>query len=155
MTISCKHLMSAALFFMAILAAPITAAAFGALAVGEPVDIAKRGVAVGFARNFATKAEAEAQALKKCLGFQGAPPDTRALCKVVKTFEKLCFAIALDPKAGTPGFGWSIGATRAEAERSAMNKCNNTAGKGRQKFCQVNVKEAGCDGEASTPPQSN
>jgi hypothetical protein len=129
-----------------------TAAAFGALAVGEPPNISKQGLATGNGYNYSTKEGAEARALKECLTFKGAPPATRGLCKVVITFEKQCFAIAMDPKAGTPGFGWSVMKEKAEAETSAMNQCRKTAGSARVKFCEV--ADSKCDeNDSSSPPQ--
>ena len=122
-------------------ASPATAA--GALAIGEPTRIEKRGVAVGGAYNFKSKEMAEAEALKSCLGFKDAPPDTRALCKVVKSFENECYAIALDPKNGTPGFGWAIKAKQAQADDAAMDNCQSTAGRSRAKFCKVMLSN--CD----------
>ncbi|MEO8319538.1 MAG: DUF4189 domain-containing protein, partial [Bradyrhizobium sp.] len=70
-------------------------------------------------------------------------PDTRALCKVAKTFENQCLSTALDPKAGTPGFGWAIETKRAEAEAEALENCRRTAGKGRVNFCKTMTSE--CD----------
>jgi Domain of unknown function (DUF4189) len=128
-------------------AASSPAAAFGAIAVGEPKSIAKGGLAVGYSTKYATKEQAEAAALKECLTFQPAPADTRALCKIVKTFEKQCVGVAIDPKGGTPGFGWAVMATKAEADDAAMSGCRDTAGKSRVKFCQITVSK--CDIEDS------
>jgi hypothetical protein len=128
-------------------AAPSPAAAFGAIAVGEPKSVAKGGLAVGFATNFATKEQAELAALKECLTFQDAPATTRALCKNAKTFEKQCVAVAIDPKGGTPGFGWAVMTTKADADNSAMNGCRDTAGKSRVEFCKITVSK--CDSENS------
>jgi hypothetical protein len=118
-------------------------AAFGALAVGEPADVSKQGLATGNGYNYPTKEGAEARALKECLTFTGAPPTTRALCKVIITFEKQCFAIAMDPKSGTPGWGWAVRNEKAEAEDSAMDRCRKTAGSTRVKFCKV--ADSKCD----------
>lgn len=119
------------------------AVAFGAMAVGETGNITTGGVAVGSSRNYASKDAAEARALKECLAFPDAPAETRARCKIVASFEKRCYAVALDPKAGTPGFGWSVRASRSIAESAALDDCRDTAGKSRAKFCKITVLE--CD----------
>ena len=117
--------------------------AFGAMAIGETGNIAKDGVAVGAARNYENKDAAEARALKECLAFPDAPATTRTKCKIVASFEKRCYAVALDPKAGTPGFGWAVRASRSIAESAAMDDCRDTAGKARVKFCKITLLE--CD----------
>lgn len=151
MNISCGHIARAAACLMAAaVAGPSPAAAFGAVALGEPASIAKQGVAIGLSRNYSSKEGAEARALKECLSFVDAPPDTRALCKIIRTFEKQCYAVAIDPQAGTPGFGWSIMPTKAEAESSAMNRCRETAGASRVKFCKVATSD--CDSAENPPP---
>lgn len=134
---------AAAGLMAAVATAPDPAAAFGAVAIGEPANIAKRGVAIGTGYNYPTKEGAEARALKECLAFKDAPPDTRALCKVVKTFERQCYAIALDPKNGTPGFGWSVMTEKTQAESAAMARCRDTAGKSRVQFCKMTASN--CD----------
>jgi hypothetical protein len=155
MSFSCERIAQVAACLMAAaVAAPGSAAAFGAIAVGEPANIAKRGVALGLSYSYSIKEEAEASALKYCLNFKDAPADTRALCKLVKTFDKQCAAVALDPKNGTPGFGWAVMTNKAEAEKSAMDRCRETAGASRIKFCKLTNSE--CDNPKSpSPPQSN
>jgi hypothetical protein len=128
---------------------PSPAVSAGALAIGEPAHIEKRGLAIGTAYNAGSREAAEAGALKRCLNFMDAPPDTRALCKVVKTFENQCSSTALDPKAGTPGFGWAVMDKRADAEAAAVDNCRRTAGKSRVEFCKVATSE--CD-EPRPPP---
>src|SRR5258708_40073134 len=87
-------------------AAPLPAAAHGALAVGLPDDVAKKGVAIGFSFDYGNRAEAEARALQECQNFMDAPPATRELCRVIDAFANACVGIALDPDPGTPGVGW-------------------------------------------------
>jgi alpha-D-ribose 1-methylphosphonate 5-triphosphate synthase subunit PhnG len=58
-----------------------------------------------------------------------------------------CAAVAIDKKAGTPGFGWSIGIDKATAQREALAHCIATAGKSREKFCEQSVFF--CDGTAA------
>lgn len=127
-----------------------SAFAFGALAFGEPSNVSKEGIAIGDGVNYATKEGAEARAMKECLSFKGAPVATRSLCKVVITFEKQCFAIALDPKNGTPGWGWAMKKETAEAETFAIDQCRKTAGPSRVNFCKVTLSH--CDETNSQSP---
>jgi hypothetical protein len=149
-----KDIVSAA-FLVAFLAGSASPAiSAGALAIGEPKHIEKGGVAVGFAYNYANKDAAEAEALKRCLAFKGAPAATRVLCKVVKSYESQCHAIALDPKDGTPGFGWAVMTEQAKADEAALDNCRRTAGKSRVEFCKVT--KSACDNlgtSEKSPPQ--
>jgi Domain of unknown function (DUF4189) len=120
------------------------ASADGALAVGLPADVARQGVAMGWAINFSSRQEAQAQAMKDCRNFKDAPEATRSLCKVVESFRGQCVAIALDPELGTPGVGWAVAGAQPAAEGAAMAACVASAGRDRQKNCEVAV--AKCDG---------
>jgi uncharacterized protein DUF4189 len=124
---------------------PSLAVADGAIAVGLPKDVARQGVALGTSWNYDSPEGARARALQECLSFQDAPADTRKLCKVVQTFKGACVAVALDPQAGTPGVGWAVAPTRYDADTSAMQKCKDTAGAGRQQFCKITSSR--CDGQ--------
>jgi hypothetical protein len=108
-----------------------------ALAVGLPPDVAKQGIAIGYALNYAKKEEAQAEALKRCREFRDAPQATRDLCKIVENFRDRCMAIALDPEIGTTGLGWSVAKKQEMAEEIAMDKCVDTAGKKRRDFCRI------------------
>lgn len=108
-----------------------------ALAVGLPADVAKQGVAMGYALNYASKEEAQAEALKRCRAFKDAPQATRDICKIVENFRDRCMAIALDPDAGTTGLGWSVSKKQELAEEIAMERCAETAGKKRRGFCRI------------------
>jgi len=108
-----------------------------ALAVGLPADVAKQGIAMGYALNHATKEAAQAEALKRCREFRDAPQSTRDLCKIVENFRDRCVAIALDPDIGTTGLGWSVAKKQEQAEEMAMEKCVDTAGKKRRDFCRI------------------
>src|SRR5262245_23655709 len=79
-----------------------------ALAVGQPPDLTKQGLAMGWALNYATKEAAQAEALKRCRGYRDAPAGTRELCKIVESFRISCLAVAIDPDYGTTGFGWGV-----------------------------------------------
>jgi hypothetical protein len=124
-------------------------AAKGALAIGEPADIAQRGVAVGYSFNFESQDAANTAALQKCLTQPDAPPDTQALCKVVRVFSKKCVVISLDPQAGTPGFGWAIAKTEKAAASKSMAMCHKTAGADRRKYCVIS--KSACDVGDKTP----
>jgi len=130
-----------AFFALIVLAAtvlrPGTGNADAALAVGLPADVAKQGVAMGYALNYANKEEAQAEALKRCRAFRDAPQATRDICKIVENFRDRCIAIALDPEVGTTGLGWSVAKKQDMAEEIAMDKCVDTAGKKRRDFCRI------------------
>jgi hypothetical protein len=111
------------------------AAAEGALAVGASGNVAKDGIALGGAIDKPTKQAAIDQALATCRKYDGAPK-MAALCRIVATFTRECFATAYDPKSGTPGVGWAIGPDKATAEERALAACQATAGASRRKFCK-------------------
>lgn len=116
----------------------------GAVAVGQPRDIAADGWSIGMSGNYKTEAEARKRALDECRTSKDAPPSTRNLCKIVRMFKNACAAAALDPKAGTPGAGWALAATRQEAQQGALEACRKTAGKERENFCEISAVQ--CDG---------
>jgi len=119
------------------------ASAEGALAVGVTSSVTKDGVAFGTAINYKSEEEARKAALDYCHKFKGAPKAV-AQCKLVGTFKDKCYAISMDPKAGTPGAGWSIAVEKADAEKRAVANCKATAGSDRRQFCIV--QESKCDG---------
>ena len=122
-----------------------SAFAFGALAVGEPADVAKDGLAMGWSADLGSQDAASAEALDWCHKINDPPvsEETRALCKVVLTFTHQCFAVAFDKKPKTPGRGWAIAATKEEAAAAALEKCKSTAGAGREGFCEIALND--CD----------
>lgn len=124
--------------------APVNA--FGALAVGETADgVAKDGVAMGTAWNYTSQDEANGVALKDCHDFKSAPR-AAVQCKLVGTINaKQCYAISMDPKAGTPGVGWAIADDKTAAESQAVANCKVSAGSDRAQFCTV--AESNCDGQ--------
>ena len=128
---------------------PCTAAPEGALAVGQPAD-PKQGFSYGVSWDYATPDEARERALARCRE-QGAPEPARALCKVIRAFTKQCVAVALDPKAGTPGAGWAIATTREAAEADATRNCQAAAGRSRQRYCKVISSRCDGGGEQSRP----
>jgi len=137
----------AAGLLIGILARPDGAAADGALAVGEPADVASEGFAYGFALDEPTTEKASAAALRDCkTPTQGIDPRAQALCAVVQAFKNQCFAVAMDPKDATPGAGWAVADDKESAARAALAKCVATAGDDRRDACEVT--HSGCDGKA-------
>lgn len=102
----------------------------------------KEGFSYGSAYNYSTEEEARTKALERCRSTKS--DFRRKLCTVVATFNGQCIAVAMDPKDGTPGVGWSIAETKEVAERHALAKCKATAGPGRRDECRVE-QGAGCD----------
>ncbi len=123
------------------------ALAYGALAIGEPDDVAKDGLAMGWSADIATEEAASAEALNWCkAGGEPKPKaETGALCKVVLTFTYQCVGIALDQTPHTPGRGWALAATKEEAAAAALDACKATAGAGREGFCEITIND--CDVE--------
>jgi hypothetical protein len=117
-----------------------SARADGALAVGTTGDVVKHGIAFGMVVD-EPKDTAAATALKRCRTFKAREAAER--CQVVATFSGQCFAVAYDPKSGTPGAGWGVGPDQATANGKAIAMCEETAGAGRKGYCQV--ESAGCD----------
>jgi hypothetical protein len=124
---------------------PPESLAEGALAIGHPVDVAKDGFAFGLSYNYATQADAEANALRLCRNAK-ATKKSRSLCTVIENYSNRCMAVAIDPADGTPGVGWGGGDNLGEAESEALFECRSTAGPDRQGACQVSVSD--CDGVA-------
>jgi hypothetical protein len=122
--------------------------AAGALAIGLPSDVAKEGVAMFTHVGARTAEEAKAKALAGCKSIKGASDKSKALCKVVASFQNQCVAEALDPQNGTPGFGWALASSGAEAKKQAIANCRDTAGPARQDACIVDQEGLWCDGSA-------
>lgn len=137
-------LSGAAIVAATLLLAPQRADAAGAVAIGLPDNVVTGGIAIGRSWNFGSEREARERALHECRTFQDAPPQTRELCRVIRVFRNECSAVALDPQAGTPGYGWAVAETRALAEEDALRLCRHTAGN-RARYCKL-VGSTGCDG---------
>lgn len=123
---------------------PATANATGALAIGEPKNLAD-GFASGWSVGQTSEDVANAKAYEQCRDKADAPDQIRALCKVVRTFTNQCVAIALDTEPGATGTGYAVAPSKAEAERKALDDCRATAGN-RAQHCRV--INGGCDGDA-------
>jgi len=122
---------------------PHPASADGAVAVGVPPDVSKAGYAYGRNTNSKEMTNAKEHALNNCHTAKDASEEARNLCVVVMTFSNQCIALALDPKAGTPGAGWAVAPGREAAERQAMAQCVATAGPSRRDFCKIS--DSACD----------
>jgi hypothetical protein len=112
--------------------------AAGAVAVGQPADVSKDGIAIFTHVKANSAAEAKEKALAGCKSLPNSSETSKALCKIVATFENQCVAEALDPQNGTPGFGWA----------QALSNCRDTAGPTRQDKCVVGSDGLWCDGSA-------
>lgn len=118
----------------------------GAMAVGSTGDISKDGLAIGRSRNDPSPDVAERKALQACRDFKDAPQRTRDRCRIIANYKNECAASALDPKAGTPGWGYAVARDSDTAGERAIAACKATAGEGREKFCRLD--EMVCDGNA-------
>jgi hypothetical protein len=125
-----------------------TSMADGALAVGIPAGGAVNGFAGGHSLNAADMATARQKAVEGCHKSIGASEAAKNACSVVVTFKDQCYAIALDPKDGTPGVGWGVAENQDAADSQALQQCQNTAGADRAQFCTVSKQNHGCDGNA-------
>jgi len=121
-------------------------AADGAVAIGLPDNVAKQGVAQGYSYNAKNSDEALRVAMGYCQDVTKSSKQAVALCKAVKFFHDQCASFALDPKPGTPGYGWGVGDDKEAAEKASMSMCLNTAGASRQAYCKVVASD--CDGAA-------
>jgi hypothetical protein len=119
-------------------------AAAGAIAIGRPDDVAKRGISMGFSADRDTIAEAKARSMILCRDSGTLLSST--LCNVVATFENQCVAVAIDPQVGTPGFGWAVADTEQASKNKALSTCQDTAGRTRQDACRIT--DSYCDGSA-------
>jgi Domain of unknown function (DUF4189) len=122
--------------------------AAGAVASGVPADIAKDGVAIFTHVNAASSELAKKKALEGCKNLSNASTTSKALCKIVATFENQCVAESLDPESGTPGFGWAMARNSRQAKEQALSNCRDTAGPTRQDKCVVGPQDLWCDGTA-------
>jgi hypothetical protein len=129
-------------------AAPPRSWADGAVALGSTGDVVRDGIAFGLAVNEAKETAAET-AVKRCRTFKARAAAER--CKIVATFSGECFAIAYDPKPGTPGAGWGVGPDQITANLKAIAMCEQEAGPARKGFCQVETGACDTTGRRTEP----
>ncbi len=120
------------------------ARADAALVVSHVGDVARQGLAMGWAVDYASKEAAEKEALARCRAFADAPQATRDACRVVESFRDRCLAVALDSEPGTTGVGWEVHKNRDWAEEGAMEKCAESSSPKRRTSCRVALIR--CDG---------
>ena len=116
---------------------PAAANAEGAIAIGQPADVASQGFAYGMVGNVQTAEKASQAALDSCRSAKGASGTARSVCQVVQTLHQQCAAVAMDPAKGTPGAGWSVAYDKKTAETQALKQCYDTAGADRKSFCVI------------------
>jgi hypothetical protein len=117
----------------------------GAVAVGTTGNVVADGIAFGMVVDV-PKATAAATAVQRCRTFHARAAADR--CKVVATFSGACFAVAYDPKPGTPGAGWGVGPDQDTADAKAIAMCEAAAGSARKGYCRVET--GGCDTTGQT-----
>jgi Domain of unknown function (DUF4189) len=128
------------ILLLLIILAPHAVWAFGAVALGVPPSVSEDGIAMGASWNLPTPEAAAAEARRRCAQFSDAPAKTRALCEVVRTFERQCVAIAADPAPGGEEWGWAVADTTEAAEERALRSCKTS----HLRFCLIAA--SGCDG---------
>ena len=119
--------------------------AAGAYAVGLDGD-ASHGFAFGSVYDVKNAEIAKFDALQMCRQYGFDYPEARAAagnCAVVSAFTRQCFALALDPKPGTPGYGLATAGTQDAANAQAVRNCQQTSASDRKPFCAVDT--TGCD----------
>jgi len=136
--------LTGALLLAGTLAGTDRARADAALAVSQIGDVAKQGVAIGWAVDYASKEAAQTEALARCRAFPDAPNATREACRIVETFADRCLAVALDAAPGTAGVGWGVHKNRDWAEEEAMERCAEASAPKRRESCRVALIR--CDG---------
>ena len=137
-----------ALILVTTLAATASCMAIGALAIGEPAEVATDGLSMFTFVNAGSTKEAKAKALNGCKTTETASLTSKKLCKIVVTFSNKCIAEAIDPKEFTPGWGWAMADNSDDAKSQAMEKCRATAGPDRRDACEIGQKALWCDGRA-------
>ena len=118
------------------------------IAIAEPQDVARDGFAVGVSYNYGTRGEADAEALHQCRTFMEVTAEVRQLCAIRATFDNQCVSVAMDPQAGTYGWGWAIYPTQPGADEIALRNCRNASAPDRAGYCQVTLRH--CDGTADS-----
>ena len=120
----------------ALVATAISAYAHGAVATGGITDGSPYGSAYGISYGWATKAKADAKALEECekhRGKLGSP------CEIVADYARAWASVAIDPKGGTPGFGWAVESDKKTVEARALFRCRATSPEDRKPFCAVSA----------------
>jgi hypothetical protein len=141
-----RRVILGAIVLAAVFAQTHPGTAAGAIAIGQPDDVAKRGISMGFSADRDTIAEAKARSMILCRDSGTLISST--LCRIVATFENQCVAVAIDPQVGTPGFGWAVADTEQASKNKALSACQATAGPSRRDACRIT--DSYCDGSAKS-----
>ena len=119
------------------------ALAQSSIALGQPDNVARDGVSFGIAYNQPDHDAADARAMAECRNGPDVTPAARDRCAVIVRFDNRCVAIALDPRAGTHGFGWAVFDRQEDADDVAIANCRATAREQRD-YCVITTRR--CDG---------
>ncbi len=118
----------------------------GFLALGQPDNIARDGLAFGTQYNDADPNRAQRMSLAQCQVSE-ASERARNACKIIGPLIDQCYALALDSRASPHGVGLAMAEERQRAALLAMEKCRKTAGPAHRDSCAIIAN--GCDGEAN------
>jgi hypothetical protein len=129
------------LAFCAALVFSGSAFANGALAIGGNPLQAAAGIAVGAAINATSAQNAETAALQNCRTGASSAAQAKALCKVIMSFRHEWLSIATDPAPKMSGFGWSVDADKATAERNALTECRIASTVERSQYCVIGLSK--------------
>ena len=120
------------------------ALADGSIAVARSKDDLRFNMGVSY--NFASRAEADAEAMRQCEAAENAlPAADRATCLVINAYDDMCMALARDTGAGGTAWGWGTNFYQADADTRALQECRNSAG-ARGDQCTITMRH--CDGSA-------
>ncbi len=118
----------------------------GFLALGQPGNIPRDGLAFGTHYNDADPNRAQRMSLVQCQVSE-ASERARSACKIIGPLIDQCYALALDSRAAPRGVGLAMAEERQRAALLAMEQCRNTAGPAHRDSCAIISK--GRDGEAN------
>jgi hypothetical protein len=104
---------------------PFTVQAYSAFAIAQPADIAHQGVADGTGFNYATPAAAQERAMSEC-NARAEHEHIQVQCRLMTNFDHKFLVVALDPVAGTPGYGWAISDSQEVATEQALDNCRRS-----------------------------
>ena len=125
---------------------PAPALAQSSIAIGQPADKAAGGVTFGVWAGAQTHDRADVEALRLCRTTEGSSKQAHNMCTVVARYDNQCVSFAMDPRAGTYGFGWAVFPTQALADRVALANCRASA-RDQRNFCVISLRH--CDGSAA------
>jgi FHA domain/Domain of unknown function (DUF4189) len=122
---------------------PTRAMGFGAFAEAEGETNSIKWEVAGWELNAQSQSEAEMTAVKNCEAVRAKAGYRGPQCRIVATFSEKCLAVASTGE-GKLGIGWGIAADAQAAEREALARCRDRAGRDNAGSCSV-VRSADCD----------